>query len=69
MTLDDAIEEVLRDTGRPLHVTDVASEIDRRGLYERGDLGPLPTNQIHARIAKHPGRFAVSDGYVSLLRA
>ncbi|WP_445151214.1 winged helix-turn-helix domain-containing protein [Baekduia sp. Peel2402] len=69
MTLDDAIEQVLRDAGRPLHVADVAAEIGRRGLYERGDEGPLPTNQIHARISKHPDRFAVADGVVRLLHA
>lgn len=68
MTLDDAIEQVLRDGGKPMHVSEIAAEIERRGLYERGDGGPIPTNQIHARIAKpkHRDRFAVSEGIVRL---
>jgi HB1, ASXL, restriction endonuclease HTH domain len=67
MVLHDAIEQVLRDAGRPLHVSDIAAEIDRRGFYQRADEAPLPTNQIHARIAKHPDRFAVSDGVARLV--
>ncbi len=52
MTLHEAIELVLREAGRPMHVRDIAAEIDRRGLFHRNDRRPLPANQIHARIAK-----------------
>ena len=68
MTLHEAIEKVLTDAGKPMHVSEIADEIMRRGLYERGDGGPIPTNQIHARIAKpqYRDRFTVSDGIVRL---
>ena len=68
MTLHEAIEKVLTDTGKPMHVSEIAHELVRRGLYERGDGGPIPTNQIHARIAKpqYRDRFIVSDGIVRL---
>ena len=52
-----------------MHVSEIADEVTRRGLYERGDGGPIPqTNQIHARIAKprYRDRFTVSDGMVRL---
>lgn len=68
MPLHEAIEKVLTDAGKPMHVSEIADEVARRGLYERGDGGPIPTNQIHARIAKpqYRDRFAVSDGVVRL---
>lgn len=68
MPLHEAIELVLADAGRPLHVSDIAAEISRRGLYERRDGRPIPTNQIHARIAKplYRDRFEVADGVVRL---
>lgn len=51
-----------------MHVSEIADEITRRGLHERGDGGPIPTNQIHARIAKpqYRDRFTVRDGMVRL---
>lgn len=68
MTLHEAIENVLADAGKPMHVSNIADEIMRRGLYERGDGRPIPTSQIHARIAKpqHRDRFIVSEGMVRL---
>ena len=68
MPLHEAIEKVLTDADRPMHVSEIADEVTRRGLYERGDGGPIPTNQIHARIAKprNRDRFTVSDGMVRL---
>jgi hypothetical protein len=66
MYLHDAIATVLRATGRPMHVSEIAAEIDRQGLYERNDGAPLPQDQIWARVAKHRNRFSVRDGYVRL---
>ena len=66
MYLHDAIAAVLRAAGRPMHVSDIAAEIDRQGLHERTDAAPLPPNQISARIAKHRDRFSVRDGFVRL---
>jgi len=68
MTLHEAIEQVLTDAGRPMHGSEIADEVARRGLYERGDGGPIPTNQIHARIAKpqYRDRFTVYEGIVRL---
>lgn len=68
MPLHEAIEKVLTDAGEPMHVSEIADEVTRRGLYERGDGAPIPTNQIHARIAKpqYRDRFTVYDGVVRL---
>jgi HB1/ASXL restriction endonuclease-like protein with HTH domain len=68
MPLHEAIEQVLTDAGRPMHVSEIANEVARHGLYERRDGGPILTNQIHARIAKpeYRDRFTVSDGVVRL---
>ena len=71
MYLHDAIEQVLRDRGGPMHRRDIADEINRRNLYERRDGAPVPPNQISARIARpeHRERFATSEGVVSLTRS
>lgn len=68
MPLHQAIETVLRDAGRPMHTDDIAAEINRRGLYERGDDQPLRGAQVRARVAKAEYRdaFAVRDAVVSL---
>ncbi len=69
MELHKAIEAVLRDAGGPLHVRDIAAAIDRSGLYQRGDGGPLPTAQVHARIGKRRYRDSfvqLGDGVIEL---
>ena len=68
MPLLEAIETVLRDAGRAMHADDIAAEINRRGLYERGDDQPLQGSQVRARVAKAEYRdgFTVRDGIVGL---
>lgn len=69
MPLHEAIETVLRDAGRPMHADDIAAEINRRGLYARGDEQPLQGAQARARVAKPEYRdaFAVREAVVSLV--
>lgn len=63
MTLHVAIEEVLTRAGRPLTPRQIADELNRRGLYMRGDGAPLPPGQVSARVRKYPALFAASgDG-------
>jgi hypothetical protein len=67
--LHEAIETVLRDAGGPMHADDIAAEINRRGLYKRGDDRPLHGAQVRARVAKPEYRdaFDVRDAVVSLV--
>jgi hypothetical protein len=63
VTLHSAIEEVLKSAGRALTAREVADEVNRRGLYVRGDGTPLPPGQVSARVRKYPGLFAsTGDG-------
>lgn len=68
MPLHEAIETVLRETGRSMHVDDIAAEINRRGIYARRDDEPLGGAQVRARVAKPEYRngFSVHAGVVSL---
>lgn len=68
MPLHEAIEQVLRTAGRPMHAEDVATEINRRELYARRDNEPVAAKQIRARVAKPEYRkaFRTNDGFVSL---
>lgn len=40
MTIADAAQSVLRDTGRPMTTTEIYEEIIRRGLYTFGAKNP-----------------------------
>jgi hypothetical protein len=51
--LHEAIAEVLRRNGNmPMHADDIAAEINRLGLYQKGDRTPLSRRQVVARMTK-----------------
>lgn len=55
-TLHDAMRQVLSETpGRRMPATDLAREINRRGLYKMRDGRPVEAQQIHARAGNYGG--------------
>src|ERR1039458_10743531 len=52
-----------------LSSSEIASEINRLGLYTRGDGRPLPTSQISARANNYPNLFVRAGGTIRLARA
>ena len=67
MTLHEAVEKVLQQTGHPMTAREIADEINRQKLYQRGDGNPVPTSQIHARVKNYRNLFNKSNGQISLL--
>ncbi|CAN5167489.1 hypothetical protein BH09ACT12_BH09ACT12_30850 [soil metagenome] len=58
MTLHDAMREVLRTApGRRMVAADIATQIDRRGLYKMRDGRAVEKQQIHARVGHYPKVF------------
>jgi hypothetical protein len=57
MRLHLAIKDVLVAAGRPLSPREIADEVNRSGLYIRGDAKPLPSGQVSARVYNHPDLF------------
>jgi len=68
MLFHEAIAEVLgRHGGGPMHADDIAAEVDRLGLYRKGDGSPAERKQIVARISHHPDMFErTSPGHYRL---
>ncbi len=57
MTLHEAIKLVLNEYQRPMTTRELADEINKRNLYQRGDGGPVPTSQIGARVNNYQSLF------------
>jgi hypothetical protein len=66
MTLYVAMEQVLREEGRPMSALMLAAEINRRGLYHRNDGYEVPSGQILVNRAQYQDRFVLIDGLISL---
>ena len=57
MFLHEAIQKVLTEKKGPMTSKEIADEINKRKLYFRKDLKPVPPSQISARINKYPYLF------------
>lgn len=57
MTLHEAIEKILLDSGRPLSIKVIADKINETGLYRRKDNKKIDTPQIQARIRQYHNLF------------
>lgn len=66
MTLHVAMEQVLKEQGRPMSALTLASEINRRGLYHRSDGYEIPSGQILVSRAQYQDLFVLIDGLISL---
>ena len=68
LTLHEAMADVLRSApDRKLRAGDLATEIQRRRLYQMRDGRPVEAQQIHARVG-HYGHLFVKDGTFIKLR-
>ena len=54
LTLNKAIEQVLRENHRPMTTSEIADIINSQHLYERGDKTPLKASQVSARVHQYP---------------
>jgi type I restriction enzyme M protein len=66
MTLHEAIEQVLRESRKPMKATEIAQIINESKLYIKGDNTLVGTNQISARISKYQNIFKVDAQGISL---
>ncbi|MGH8952955.1 MAG: hypothetical protein ACRDX9_16250 [Acidimicrobiia bacterium] len=67
MTLHEAMSEVIRSSGEQImRAADLATEIDRRGLYKMRDGRPVEAQQIHARVGNYPHLFSKVGTFITL---
>jgi hypothetical protein len=67
VTLHDEMVAVLKKSGRPMKAKEIAAEVNRRGNYERGDGGPVPSGQIRARANNYRHLFVLDGPLISLV--
>lgn len=60
MKLHEAIQEVIRKSGKALTFTEIAKQINAQELYTRQDGQPVPASQISARVKNYPQLFIVN---------
>ncbi|MBE0637037.1 MAG: N-6 DNA methylase [Bacteroidales bacterium] len=66
MTLHEAIQKVLTESGCCMTASEIADKVNRLKLYQRGDGNPVPTSQIHARVKNYAALFTKMDGQICL---
>lgn len=59
MTLHEAIENLLRETRRPMSAREIADGLNSNKWYVKGDQTPMKTNQITARVDDHHELFEI----------
>jgi hypothetical protein len=52
LKLHEAIVRLLKEKKQPMTCREIADALNKKSWYERGDNGPLPSNQISARIKR-----------------
>ena len=68
MTLHEAIRDVLRAAGKPMTPREIADEVNRRNLYERGDAQPIGPGQVSARARRYEHLFDRDAKRIALAR-
>lgn len=68
MTLHEAIERVLQDTGVAMTSSEIADEINTRELYSRRDGIPVTPSQISARSNNYTKIFTRDSGKIKLVK-
>ena len=61
MKLHEAIQKVIRESGKALTFTEIARKINDQGLYIRKDGQPVPASQISGRVKNYPLLFEMND--------
>ena len=67
MTLHEAIEKLLRRTGRPMTTQQIADELNKNGWYQKKDGSTIQAFQIHGRTRKYANIFDRDGSTVSLI--
>jgi hypothetical protein len=67
MTLHEAIEKLLRQTGRPMTSTEIANELNKNKWYRKKDGSAIDPFQIHGRTRNYPKIFNRNGSMVSLV--
>jgi hypoxanthine-DNA glycosylase len=68
MTLHEAIEKLLRQTGRPMTTQQIAAELNKNGWYQKKDGSTIQAFQIHGRTRNYANIFDRDGSTVSLIR-
>src|SRR5215813_1407397 len=68
MTLHDAIEKLLRQTGRPMTTQQIADELNKNRWYQKKDGSTIQAFQIHGRTRNYANIFDRDGSTVSLTR-
>jgi hypothetical protein len=66
MTLNEAIEKLLRLRGRQMTTAEIASELNKNKWYQKGDGSLISAYQIHGRTRKYPNIFDRNGSIVIL---
>jgi type I restriction enzyme M protein len=66
MTLQDAIEKVIKEFRKPMKASEIALEINHRNLYVKADKTKVTGSQISARVNKYPELFKIDEQGISL---
>lgn len=68
MTLHEAIEIILQETGRPMSTREIADVVNKRNLYTRRDGLPISASQIAARVGNYENLFIKEQGKIKLVK-
>ena len=67
MKLHEAIEKLLKETGRPMSTHEIADAINRNRWYQKKAGSPIDSFQIHGRTRKYSSIFKRDGPIVSLI--
>jgi hypoxanthine-DNA glycosylase len=67
MTLHEAIEKLLKQTGRPMTTQQIADALNKNGWYKKKDGSPIQAFQIHGRTRNYANLFNRDGSTVSLI--
>jgi hypothetical protein len=67
LTLHEAIKVVLEEAERPMSTREIATELNRRGLYGKKDGTAITDFQVHGRTKNYPKLFRREGTTVSLV--
>ena len=59
MTLNEAIEIVIRNEGKSMTASEIAEKLNKNKLYSKDDLSIISASQISARVNKCPKQFKI----------
>ncbi|MBS3913067.1 MAG: DNA-deoxyinosine glycosylase [Bacteroidetes bacterium] len=68
MTLHEAIEKLLSQTGQPMTTQQIADELNKNGWYKKKNGSSIQAFQIHGRTRKYATLFERAGSNVSLIR-